>query len=290
MALPELTRSCDHAGRVAEGWRDERLTVALVPTMGALHEGHLSLVEKAVRLCDRTVVSVFVNPTQFCEGEDLESYPRDLERDRELLGAAGADLLLAPPAEEVYPPGFSTTVSVSGLTDGLCGRYRSGHFDGVTTVCAVLFGIVRPTAAVFGMKDAQQLAAVRRMVRDLRMGVRIVPAPIVREPDGLAMSSRNSYLRGEERVQAAALHRGLLRACAAYRYGVRRSSALRRELLDVLGEAPLLRVQYAEVVSPDDMVPVEKATSGCIIAVAAFVGGTRLIDNMVLGEGPPEED
>ncbi|HRW79030.1 MAG TPA: pantoate--beta-alanine ligase, partial [Candidatus Sabulitectum sp.] len=187
--------------RLSLVWRDRGLRVGFVPTMGALHAGHLSLVDAARETCDRVVVSIFVNPTQFGKNEDLSKYPRDLQGDCRLLEERGVSAVFAPDNDVIYPEGFSTTVSVSGVSSGLCGEYRPGHFQGVATVCAVLFGIVRPHAAVFGMKDAQQLAVIRRMVRDLRLEPEIIAAPIVREHDGLAMSSRNAYLSPEQRRQ-----------------------------------------------------------------------------------------
>ena len=263
-------------------WRAEGLSVGLVPTMGALHRGHLSLVKTAVASVDRVVVSIFVNPTQFAAGEDLDRYPRTLQQDCEQVGKAGASAVFTPAPPTVYPEGFSSEVRVSGITEGLCGAYRPGHFDGVSTVCAVLFGIVKPEVAVFGMKDAQQLAVIRRMVSDLRMGVDIVAAPIVREADGLAMSSRNRYLSVEERGQAVLINTGLEKAVSLCRGGEKNCAVLKEAFLQTVSNASKLRVQYAEIVDPDTLLQVETAEKTVLLAVAVFAGKTRLIDNVLI--------
>ncbi len=263
-------------------WKSEGLSVGFVPTMGAFHKGHLSLVEIAVASSDRVVVSIFVNPSQFGPGEDLEKYPRTIESDCKFVEELGASAVFTPPADVVYPPGFSTSVSVAGITEGLCGAARPGHFNGVTTVCAVLFGIVKPDLAVFGMKDAQQLAVVRRMVADLRMGIEIIAAPIIREADGLAMSSRNQYLSREERNQASLISTGIMKAENLFHLGERSSEILRRKFLDTLKDAPLLRVQYIETVDPETMVGVEEIDNRVLLAVSVFAGKTRLIDNILI--------
>jgi len=259
---------------------DKRL--AFVPTMGALHEGHLSLVRAAKTSCDGVAVSIFVNPTQFGPNEDLARYPRSLERDREFLENEGVELLFVPTVEEMYPAGAVTWVTVEGLSDRLDGRSRPGHFRGVTTVVAKLLHVVEPHAAFFGQKDAAQVAIIRRMVRDLGFPVEIVACAIVREADGLAMSSRNAYLDAQQRVQARVLHRSLMRVKklweAGERSGEKLASAGRNE---VAGEK-LVRLDYFEVVDPDRLEPLESAGEGALVAVAAFVGGTRLIDNVVL--------
>ncbi|MCD6588602.1 MAG: pantoate--beta-alanine ligase [Candidatus Fermentibacteraceae bacterium] len=263
-------------------WRAEGLSVGLVPTMGALHRGHLSLVKTAVASVDRVVVSIFVNPTQFAAGEDLDRYPRTLQQDCEQVKKAGACAVFTPDTVTVYPEGFSSEVRVSGITEGLCGAYRPGHFDGVSTVCAVLFGIVKPEVAVFGMKDAQQLAVIRRMVSDLRMGVDIVAAPIVREADGLAMSSRNRYLSVEERGQAVLINTGLEKAVSLCRGGEKNCAVLKEAFLQTVSNASKLRVQYAEIVDPDTLLQVETAEKTVLLAVAVFAGKTRLIDNVLI--------
>lgn len=257
-------------------------SIGLVPTMGALHEGHLSLVRAARADNDLVVVSLFVNPTQFAANEDLGSYPRTEERDAELAAAAGADVLFAPPNDEIYPHGFATTVHVAGITEVLCGDHRgAGHFDGVATVVTKLFQIVAPDVAYFGQKDAQQVLVIRRMVRDLDMPVRIVACPIVREPDGLAMSSRNTYLDPVSRERATALNRALDAAEAAVAQG--RTSAT-----DVLGAARAvladagIEPEYLELRSPDDLAELDDVGPAALLAVAAQVGPARLIDNRIL--------
>jgi pantoate--beta-alanine ligase len=259
--------------------------VGLVPTMGAFHEGHLSLIRRAREDCATVVVSLFVNPAQFGPGEDLAAYPRDEERDAALASELGTDVLFAPPHDEVYPPGFDTTVEVHGLTDVLCGdpRHRGReHFRGVTTVVAKLFNMVAPDVAYFGQKDAQQAIVIRRLVRDLDMPVRIEVLPTVREADGLAMSSRNAYLSAEDRERALALSRALRAADAEVAAGRRDAAAVlaaaRREL-DARGVEP----EYLELRSADDLSPAERVNDRTLLAVAARVGRARLIDNTVLG-------
>lgn len=256
--------------------------MALVPTMGALHEGHLSLIRAARVENDVVVVSVFVNPTQFGPKEDLERYPRDLDRDGRLCESAGADLLFSPAAEEMYPRGFSTWVEMEGLTDGLCGRHRPGHFRGVCTVVTKLFNICSPDRAYFGEKDAQQLAVVTRMVRDLDMRLAIVPCPTVREADGLAMSSRNARLTPEERAQAPSVYRALSTAKKLVETGERSVVVLRDAIRTVLAEVDLGEIDYVEIVRADDMTRVSVVEGTCLIAVAVDFGdsGTRLIDNI----------
>lgn len=257
-------------------------TVGLVPTMGALHEGHLSLIRSARAETDIVVVSIFVNPAQFGPKEDLERYPRDLDGDRELCREAGADLIFAPTAGEMYPEGFCTWVEVEGLTAGLCGRSRPGHFRGVCTVVSKLFNICVPDRAYFGEKDAQQLAVIRRMVRDLDMPLTVVPCPTVREPDGLALSSRNARLTPEERAQAPALYRALSAARHLVAGGEREAARLDSAVRAILAEATLGEVDYVGIVSADDLEPVDTIDGECLIALAVrFDGsGTRLIDNI----------
>ena len=258
--------------------------VAFVPTMGALHEGHLRLIERARSHADTVVLSVFVNPLQFGPSEDFSSYPRDLERDAELAGSRGADLLFAPAVEEMYPEGEAKViVTAPAMAQHLCGRYRPGHFDGVLTVVARLFNVVTPDVAVFGQKDYQQAVLIRRMIRDLGFPVRIEVAPIVREADGLAMSSRNAYLSDEERKHAVALSRGLRTAAQQFGAGERNAAVLRRTVRDVLDAEGGIDVQYVELVEPETLESLQSAEEGSVIAVAAFVGATRLIDNLILG-------
>ena len=259
--------------------------IGLVPTMGCFHEGHLALMRRARAQCDAVVVSLFVNPTQFAPGEDLDAYPRDERRDAALAAAEGVDLLFAPPAEEVYPDGFDSVVRVRGLTEVLCGdpeRRGPEHFDGVTTVVTKLFNMVAPDVAYFGQKDAQQALVIRRLVRDLDIPVRIEVCPTVRERDGLAMSSRNAYLDGEQRARAAALSRALAAADAVVSGGERSASAVlaaARAELERAGVEP----EYLELRSATDLSPVERVNGSALLAVAARIGPARLIDNSVLG-------
>jgi len=256
--------------------------VGLVPTMGALHEGHLSLVRTAGAACDLVAASIFVNPTQFGPNEDLEKYPRSFERDRELLEKEGVQLLFAPSVEQMYPAGAATWVTVEELSSKLDGRSRPGHFRGVTTVVAKLFHIVEPDAAFFGQKDAAQVAIIRRMVRDLNLPVEIVVCPIVREPDGLAMSSRNAYLDAEQRKQALALHRSLKRVRELVDAREMAASKLASAGREEFAREPSVRLDYFEIVNPDTLDPVGDVSGGALVAVAAYVGGTRLIDNLLI--------
>jgi len=250
--------------------------------MGALHEGHLSLVREARASCDGVAASIFVNPTQFGPNEDLEKYPRSFERDQELLEREGVELLFAPTVEEMYPAGAITWVTVEGLSSKLDGRSRPGHFRGVTTVVAKLFHIVEPDAAFFGQKDAAQLAIIRRMVRDLNLPVEIVACPIVREPDGLAMSSRNAYLDPQQRQQALALHRSLEHVRRLVGAGELSAAKLVAAGCAEFAAESAVRVDYFEIVNPDTLDPVADVSDGALVAVAAFVGTTRLIDNILL--------
>jgi pantoate--beta-alanine ligase len=256
-------------------------TIGLVPTMGAFHEGHMSLMRRARRECDVVVVSLFVNPTQFNDSCDLDSYPRDERRDAELAAGAGVDVLFVPPVQEVYPPGFATTVSVAGVTETLEGANRGrAHFDGVTTVVAKLLNMAAPDVAYFGQKDAQQAFVIRRLVRDLDMPVRIEVCPTVREPDGLAMSSRNAHLGKADRRRAAALHRALQAASQAIADGEHDPDAALAAARTQLTAAQI-EPEYLELVSTENLAPLERIDDGEAIAlVAARVGETRLIDNV----------
>ena len=257
-------------------------TLGFVPTMGALHEGHLSLVRASTSRCNVTAVSIFVNPLQFGPTEDLAKYPRTLERDSAMLEEAGVDLLFFPSVEEMYPPGAKTRVHVAELSEKLDGASRPGHFLGVATVVNKLFEIVRPDLAFFGQKDAAQVAVLRKMVRDLDMDVEMVVCPIVREKDGLAMSSRNAYLTAEQRQQALVLHRSLMRVQAAADQGQRDAARLREIGEQVIAEELAARLDYFAVVDPDTLDPVQDVSGGALVAVAAYVGATRLIDNILL--------
>ena len=262
-------------------WRKEGLSVGLVPTMGYLHEGHKSLIDKAVQQNDRVVVSVFVNPIQFGPGEDLATYPRDLERDAALCEAAGASLIFHPEKENMYFDDFCTFVDMDGLTKGLCGKTRPTHFRGVCTVVSKLFHIVQPDRAYFGQKDAQQLAVIRRMVRDLNFDLEIVGCPIIREEDGLAKSSRNTYLSQEERAAAGIMHKGLLRGEEMIRNGERDASVVIREITGIIESEPLAKVDYVEVVDFDRIEKIDAIEGNVLAAVAVYIGKTRLIDNFI---------
>jgi pantoate--beta-alanine ligase len=269
--------------RIACGYvRGSGKPLGLVPTMGALHDGHLSLVRAAKEQCSGVAVSIFVNPTQFGPSEDLTKYPRQFERDCELLEKEGIEILFAPSVEEIYPGGEVTWVSVEGLSEKLDGRSRPGHFRGVTTIVAKLFHILEPDAAFFGQKDAAQLAVIRRMVVDLNFPVEIIACPIVREPDGLAMSSRNAYLNREERVRALVLQRALLAVRRQFDAGERCAGKLISAGQEVVAREPNVRLDYFEVVDPDTLDPVEQIAQKTLVAVAAYVGSTRLLDNIVL--------
>ena len=263
-------------------WRKEGLTVGLVPTMGYLHEGHMSLINKAVEENDRVVVSIFVNPTQFGPGEDLESYPRDLERDVALCENAGTDIVFQPSVSEMYLDNFCTFVDVDVLTKGLCGKTRPTHSRGVCTVVSKLFNIVGPDRAYFGQKDAQQLAVIRRMVRDLNFNVQVVGCPIVREEDGLAKSSRNTYLNKEERAAAVVLHKGLTAAEELLESGEKDPEKIVKAVTDVIQQEPLAKIDYVELVNWDTLTPVYQVMGEVLVAVAVYIGKTRLIDNFIL--------
>jgi len=256
--------------------------IGFVPTMGYLHEGHLSLVRLAGAEADVTVVSIFVNPIQFGPKEDLKSYPRDFERDAALLKAEGTDYIFAPADGDMYPPSHRTFVEVSDLQDRLCGRTRPGHFRGVCTVVLKLFEIVQPDCAVFGRKDAQQALILKRMVADLNVPVRMIVAPIIREPDGLAMSSRNTYLSAEERRAALVLSRSLAEARRLSSGGERNAAEVLARMKGLIAAEPLARLDYAEAVDPENLTAVDELRPGTLIALAVYVGRTRLIDNEVI--------
>lgn len=269
----------------AAGLRGEGRRIGFVPTMGALHEGHLSLVRAARARADTVVVSIFVNPSQFGPQEDYRAYPRDLERDSRLLAQEKVDILFTPTAEEIYPADFQSFVTVERLGEPLCGRSRPGHFRGVATVVLKLFNIVQPHLAFFGRKDAQQSVLIRQLVRDLSLPVEIVVCPIVREPDGLALSSRNAYLATAERRAALCLNRALRRAQELIETGERRASEVIGEMRGVLGEETLARIDYVEVVDYGTLQPRAEVGSETLIALAVYIGKARLIDNLVVEEG-----
>ena len=258
-------------------------TVGLVPTMGYLHEGHLSLIRRAREECEHVVVSIFVNPTQFGPSEDLAKYPRDLDRDLKLIEPLGTDLVWVPTAESMYPQGYQTWVEVEEMTNPLEGAMRPGHFKGVTTIVAKLFNAVQPHKAYFGQKDAQQVAVIRQMTRDLNFPVEIVVCPIVRESDGLAMSSRNVYLDPDPRKAATVLFRALSAAKDVYDKGERDAGMLRQIMTEVLASEPLVQVQYVSGADYDTLEELEIIKGKALLSMAVFLGKTRLIDNLVLG-------
>ncbi len=279
----KTVKSAAEVRKLSRAWRQEGHRVAVVPTMGALHEGHLSLMDLARERAGRVIVTIFVNPTQFGPSEDLEKYPRDLEGDLALCAERGADLVFTPEVGAMYSGDHAAYVTVEGaLTKGLCGAARPEHFRGVATIVSKLFHITEPDLAVFGRKDAQQLAVIRRMVRDLDFPVTIVPAPIVRESDGLAMSSRNANLSTAERREAPALYRALDAARELFLNGERDARRLRHEAANVLADAELLRVDYVELVDEGSFEPLETVNVPAILALAAFYERARLIDNILL--------
>jgi pantoate--beta-alanine ligase len=286
MTKPVVTHTISEFRAACDATRRAGLRLGFVPTMGALHAGHLQLAQAARRRVDRVAVSIFVNPTQFGPNEDFERYPRNLERDVELLGSAGAELVFAPAASEMYPPGEQTRVSVAKLGDHLCGPFRPGHFQGVATIVTKLFAVAGACTAVFGRKDYQQLKIIERLVRDLLLPVEVVGEPTVRDSDGLALSSRNAYLSKEERQRALAIPRALAGAADAFARGERGAGALIGPVREALA-ASGLRLDYADITDPDQLFPLDPLApvgARALIALAAFCGTTRLIDNLVLGE------
>ena len=263
-------------------WKSKNRTIGFVPTMGYLHEGHLSLVRASKKKADVTVVSIFVNPMQFGPKEDFKTYPRDFERDAGLLEKEGIAVLFYPDAEEMYPGGYKTYVEVHDLQDKLCGRSRPGHFRGVSTVVLKLFNIVRPDYAFFGQKDAQQAIILRRMARDLDLDVHVEIMPIVREADGLAMSSRNTYLGPDERKAGLSLSRSLRQAKMRIDAGERRPAVILGAMKEMIAAEPLARIDYIEAVDMETLEPVKEISEGTLIALAVFIGKTRLIDNMIV--------
>ena len=271
----------EQAKQVIREWKAQGLTVGLVPTMGYLHEGHESLIKRAVAENDRVMVSVFVNPIQFAPGEDLETYPRDFEADKRLIEGAGATLVFHPEPADLYFPDACTYVNVEGITAELCGKTRPTHFRGVCTVVNKLMNISQADRAYFGQKDAQQLAVIRRMVRDLNFDIEIVGCPIVREADGLAKSSRNTYLSAEERTAATVLHKGLTAGEELLRSGEKNAAKVVAEIRKVIENEPLAKIDYVELVDWNTLKPVETVSGEVLCAVAVYIGKTRLIDNFI---------
>ena len=277
-----IVKTIEEVRAQVKAWRAEGLTVGLVPTMGYLHEGHQSLIARSVAENDRTVVSDFVNPIQFGPTEDLATYPRDIERDAALCESTGANLIFHPEADEMYAPDFCTYVDMDHLTKGLCGKTRPIHFRGVCTVVSKLFHIVQPDRAYFGQKDAQQLAVIRRMVRDLNMPLTIVGCPIIREEDGLAKSSRNTYLSAEERKAALCLSRGLNKGKAAVEAGETDAEKVKAIITAEIEAEPLSRIDYVEIVDWNNLEPVSSTEGSILAAVAVYIGKSRLIDNFII--------
>ncbi len=278
----EIARDITTTRQAVAAARTAGLRVGFVPTMGALHRAHLSLVEAARRDCGFVAVSIFVNPTQFGPNEDYEAYPRDEAGDLAKCRQAGVDLVFLPTVEVMYPPGSATTIHVAGLTDTLCGPHRPGHFDGVATVVAKLFNIVQPDVAYFGQKDAQQLAVIRQMVRDLDFPIEIVGCPTVREPDGLALSSRNAYLSPAQRQQATCLYRALCRARELIEAGEQNPDVVVRAMRLIVEQAGPADIDYISIVDPGTLAPVDRITGPVLIALAVRIGQTRLIDNLLV--------
>ena len=276
-----IATTVEQAKQTVRQWKAEGLTVGLVPTMGYLHEGHESLIKRAVTECDRVMVSVFLNPIQFAPNEDLATYPRDFAADTVLIENAGADLVFHPEPSELYAPDACTFVNVEGITSELCGKTRPTHFRGVCTVVSKLMNISQADRAYFGQKDAQQLAVVRRMVRDLNMNVEVVGCPIVREEDGLAKSSRNTYLSPAEREAALVLSRAVREGQRLMEEGERDAKTILGAMRAIIEAEPLARIDYVEMVSWDGIKPVDVANSSVLVAMAVYIGKTRLIDNFI---------
>lgn len=284
MVKTKVVRTVQEMKEISSKARREGKTIGLVPTMGYFHKGHLSLMRRAREECDFVVVSLFVNPIQFGPQEDYNRYPRDEERDANMAKKEGIDVLFIPSVSDMYPEGYATYVEVERLTEGLCGRFRPGHFRGVTTVVLKLFNIISPHKAYFGEKDYQQLKVVEKMTKDLNLDIEIVPCPTVREEDGLAMSSRNSYLSPEERKAATAIYRSLVRAKEMYHQGEVNAERIREEVLKILKREPLVKkIDYVELVHPETLEGLQTiGKDGAVLAVALYIGKARLIDNILL--------
>jgi pantoate--beta-alanine ligase len=278
----KIIKTVQEMQELADKLRSAGKSIGFVPTMGYLHPGHLSLVRIAKQQTDFVVVSIFVNPLQFGPAEDFDRYPRDFKRDEQLLEKEGANAIFYPELTEMYPSGFSTSVAVEKLTEQLCGKSRPGHFTGVTTVVAKLFNIVKPDKAIFGQKDAQQAFVIKRMVRDLNFDIEIVIAPTMREPDGLAMSSRNSYLSPEERKESAVLYQALQLAENLIRQGEKEAGTIIKEMEILIRSKPSARIDYVSIVDTENLQPVKKIEGEVLIALAVRFGKTRLIDNILL--------
>lgn len=279
--IMKIVDNIEQTREIISFWKKQGFSVGLVPTMGYLHEGHESLIERAVEENDKVVVSIFVNPMQFGPTEDLAAYPRDLEKDAQLCKEAGVNLVFHPEDAQMYQSDFSTFVDMTGLTDGLCGRTRPGHFRGVCTVVSKLFNIMNPDRAYFGQKDAQQLAVIQHMVQDLSMNIEVIACPIIREKDGLAKSSRNTYLNTEERKAAVVLSQALQSVKEQLEKGESSSKAISEHIIDLVSRQPLARIDYVEVVDWKNLQPIEIIQGKVLVAIAVYIGKTRLIDNLI---------
>ena len=279
----QVVRQIKEMQKISDKLRKEGKRIGFVPTMGYLHEGHISLVKKAKERCDSVVVSIFVNPTQFGPGEDFQRYPRDEEGDKAKLDKAGVEFLFIPEAKEMYPSGYQTYVEVAEVSKGLCGDFRPGHFRGVATVVAKLFNIVKPHVAVFGEKDYQQLLVIKRMVEDLNFDIEIIPGTLIREEDGIAMSSRNAYLSPEDRKKATVLYQSLVKAKELFDSGEKRAYNITLAVEKMIQSVEGVSLQYVEIRDAETLERVEKVSRPAVIAVAAMVGSVRLIDNIIIG-------
>ena len=282
--MAKVIKSVESMMKLSDGFRKKGLSIGFIPTMGCLHEGHISLVKEAKKRNNVVVVSIFVNPTQFGPREDLKKYPRDMKRDLKLLSRYKVNAVFAPAAKDIYPDGYMTGVEIKGLSDKLCGASRPGHFRGVTTVVAKLFNIVKPDVAYFGEKDHQQQVIIRKMVRDLNMGVKIMSMPTVREKDGLAMSSRNTYLSNEERTKALVINRSLKFAKMLVNSGIRSSTKIKAAMIKLMKTAKGLKIDYIIICDPETLDNKQVIKGKTLIAVAVYVGKTRLIDNIVVNQ------
>ncbi|MGA1876090.1 MAG: pantoate--beta-alanine ligase [bacterium] len=278
----EIIKGIPEMQQRAHATRREGISIGLVPTMGFLHEGHLSLIRAARQDCDQVVVSIFVNPLQFGPHDDFAKYPRNLDRDAQMVESAGGDILFVPEASQMYSEDHQSWVAVKGLDENLCGLFRPGHFQGVTTVVCKLFNLVKPDIAYFGQKDYQQLIIIKKMVHDLNMDIHIKGLPIVREKDGLAMSSRNIYLGKEERKAALCLYRSICRAQQMRREGVVRASVIIAEIQKIMHNEPMIRPEYVQICDPENLEALEIIEDKALLAMAVYLGETRLIDNCIL--------
>ena len=276
-----VTRTPEEVKEVIKDWKKQGYSIGLVPTMGYLHEGHGSLIKRAVEENDKVMVSVFVNPIQFGPNEDLETYPRDFDADLKMIESLGADMVFHPEPSDMYASDFSTTISVAGVSENLCGARRPGHFNGVCTVVTKLFNLSEADRAYFGQKDAQQLAVVRRMVRDLNANIEIIGCPIIREDDGLAKSSRNTYLSSEERKAATVLNKALCAGKQMVEEGEKSALTVKSRIEDIISKEPLAKIDYVEITDWNSIEPVDIIDGSILCAIAVYIGNTRLIDNFI---------